>query len=274
MIEDLSFKNRMQIYGHALSRSESKVADFVMNNTDYAASASITALSAASGVSNATVTRFCQKLQYRNFGEFQSFLIPKAQHNDAPDEIIQKISLFYQSVIASSIELVDESALVLFADRISAADRILTFGLGSSGLSAAEISMRLSRMGMCASAVGDTHQMLAQASLLRSSDLVIAISNSGKTAEVIKACKQAKAQGTTVCFLTQYNHEDLHEIADIILFSSSVNQIEDYHYINSQLPLMLLIDAATYLLLEDKGYRSNYQKTLRTLFPGPRGRKK
>lgn len=264
-MEDLSFKNRLQVYGHNLSKSDGKIAEFILAKPDFAASANIVDLAMAIGTSNSTITRFCQKLQYRNYGEFQALLLSRGVHKAVPSQTIEKIAHYYQSIINSSIELTDEDALSLFIAKIQKANRVLTCGLGSSGLTAKELSIRLNRMGKNAMAITDSHMMLAQASLFTKDDLIVAISNSGKTIEVINTCKYAKEHSVPVCLLTQYSSAETNNIADIILFSSSVNQIDDYHYVNSQLPLMFLIDAVTYGLLEDEKNQENYQKTLKVL---------
>lgn len=265
-MNDLNFKNRLQYYGNNLSRSDQKIADFVLSNTSVAARAPIAELSTLIGTSNSTITRFCQKLHYRNYAEFQTLLLSEKNGKRAPSQLIQKISFYYQSIMESSIEMVDEHVLDHFIQKIQIANRIMICGLGSSGLTAKEFSIRLTRMGVNAFANMDSHLMLAQTSLLTPNDLVIAISNSGETLEIINTCKYAKTRGIPVGLLTQKNHTALTNTGDCILFTSNISQIDDYRYINSQFPLLFLIDSITYGLLDrNVMYRDNYQKTLRAL---------
>ena len=153
-----------------------------------------------------------------------------------------------------------------FVDRIHQADKILIFGLGSSGLTASEFNMRLVQMGFTSSVMTDTFLMRVQSSLFSPKDLIIAVSNSGETPEVVSACRIAKSAGVQICLLTQSSRTELAKMADAILLAGDIGQVGDEKFINSQMPLVFLIDAITYRLLEDPKCRENRDRALYTLF--------
>ena len=62
---DLSFQNRLQFFGFRLSKSEQKIAAYIVAHPEQAASIASQELAQAIGTSNSTLTRFCKKLDYR-----------------------------------------------------------------------------------------------------------------------------------------------------------------------------------------------------------------
>lgn len=265
-MEDLSFHNRLQIYGYRLSKSEQKIAEYIGTHIEQAISASSVELSQMIGTSNSTLTRFCKKMDYRNFSEFQTLLSKERRPIPVPNKTLQRVSQYYEKVIAASSELVKPDELDLFVKRIQKADRILVTGLGSSGLTASEFNMRLVQMGFTSSAMTDSFLMRVQTSLFSPKDLVIAISSSGETMEVVSACRIAKSVGAQIALITQNNQTTLSKIADAILFAGDARQVNDPLFINSQMSLMLLIDAISYRLLEDENCREQRNLALHILF--------
>ena len=72
--------------------------------------------------------------------------------------------------------------------------------------------------------------------------------------------------GVQICLLTQSSRTELAKMADAILLAGDIGQVGDEKFINSQMPLVFLIDAITYRLLEDPKCRENRDRALYTLF--------
>lgn len=265
-MDHLNFNNRLQVYGHRLSKSEQKIASYITEHPEQARRASSRELAMATGTSNSTLTRFCQKLGYRNFIEFQTLLSAESVPEKVPEQTLQKIVCYYNDVLTAASQLTDAKSLDAFVARIHQANKIVIFGLGSSGLTASEFNMRLVQMGFTSSAMTDTFLMRVQSSLFSPKDLVIAVSNSGETPEVVSACRIAKSVGAQVGLLTQRNQTELAQIADTVLYAGDIHQTGDRLFINSQMPLMFLIDAISYRLLENDTCRENRDHALQILF--------
>ena len=214
---DLSFQNRLQFFGFRLSKSEQKIAAYIVAHPEQAASIASQELAQAIGTSNSTLTRFCKKLDYRNYIEFQTLLAAEGTPGQTPDQTIRRIDHYYERTLDAACELVQPEDLDAFVDRIHQADKILIFGLGSSGLTASEFNMRLVQMGFTSSVMTDTFLMRVQSSLFSPKDLIIAVSNSGETPEVVSACRIAKSAGVQICLLTQSSRTELAKMADAIL---------------------------------------------------------
>lgn len=262
----ISFQNRLQIYGSRLSKSEKKIAAYIHTNRENVLSFSSQELAQAIGTSTSTLTRFCQKLDYRNYIEFQTLLSEEEPPSNTPQPTLKKLAHYYDSVLTAACELVTPDALDSFVERIHQADKILVTGLGASGFTANEFNMRLIQMGFTSSVMTDSFLMRAQSSLFSSKDLVVVISNSGETPEVVSACQVAKSVNTPIVLLTQNCHSQIAQMADEILLAGNIRQANDPRFINSQMPLMFLLDAISYRLLEDDTCFENRTRALQILY--------
>ena len=187
-MDHLSFQNRIQVYGHHLSKSERKIAAYIVEHPEQARLASSRELAMSTGTSNSTLTRFCQKLGYRNFIEFQTLLSAESAPRKVPGQVLQKIADYYNRVLSSASELVNPEDLDTFVSRIHQANKIVIFGLGSSGLTASEFNMRLVQMAFTSSAMTTTFLLTVQSSQFSPKGLVIAVSNSGEPTAVLMPC--------------------------------------------------------------------------------------
>ena len=123
-MEHLSFHNRLQVYGHRLSKSEQKIAAYITEHPEQARRASSRELALCTGTSNSTLTRFCQKLDYRNFIEFQTLLSAESAPPKIPGQILPKIAHYYSAVLSAASELVNADSLNSFVSRIHQANKI------------------------------------------------------------------------------------------------------------------------------------------------------
>ncbi len=262
---DFCFQNRLQVYGYKFSKSEKRIAEFIKENPSIAVTLSSQELAAKINTSNSTLTRFCQKLGYRNFIEFQVLLASDLTPEKETDNISNTIKKYYSNTLDAAIQLFRPEDIDLFADQIRHARKILIFGIGSSGMTASELNLRLVQMGFASSVMTDSFLMLVQSGFFSSRDLIIAVSNSGETKSVINACQIAKSTGAHICAITQKHESSLSKIADTVLFSGDITINHDVSFINSQLPILFLIDILSYHLLSDSQCRDNRDKTQQSL---------
>lgn len=260
----MTLANRIARNSRVLSNNEQKIADYFLHNTASVTTASISTLSQEIGTSNAAISRFCHKLEYRSFAELKTMLLQETAVDTAILGSNQIVS-YYNQILQSSAALLESKALIEFIDYIKSVQRILVCGIGSSGLSAIEFKNHLSRMGISIDAETDPHQMVMRASLLTKNDLLVVISNSGTTEAIIRASEFAKANQATIFALTIKDYTALTNSCDGVLFTSSIVPIADERFINSQLSIHFIFDVIYYRLLEDETFKANRDLTLATL---------
>lgn len=147
MTNNLDLSNRINQNYPLLSKKEKQVAEFILEHKNDVESWNIKDLSRLTETSNATISRFCAKLTYRNFSEFKSFVIQELGSTPPPLQVPVKISSYYTQLIHSASQLIKTKQINDFVEAIHLSSKILICGVGNSGLSAMEMKYRLIRMG-------------------------------------------------------------------------------------------------------------------------------
>jgi DNA-binding MurR/RpiR family transcriptional regulator len=112
---------------------------------------------------------------------------------------------------------IDPRDVIRAAELIASAHQVTVFGLGgSSSALAQETQNRLFRYGIMVTAHSDPYVMRMTASTLKPNDLVIAISATGRTREVVEAVELAHHyRAKTICITAP--DSDLAKICDVKL---------------------------------------------------------
>lgn len=220
-----------------LHPSERKTAEFILENPRDVIRCSIQKLAELSGVSEATVTRLCQKLNMKGFQELKLRIAVDLSSNQSSSggyaEIRMGESLEHivQAVSNNNKQSIDDTVAVLSIDEVnkavkalSAARRINIMGHGASHLIAADLQHKFVRIGRWCEAYPDFHGQLTSAVTMGPGDVAFGISYSGRTTELIESLIEAKNQGATVITLTKYGISPVSELADIRLFTNSAEQ--------------------------------------------------
>ncbi|CAH0118517.1 Glucosamine-6-phosphate deaminase [Paenibacillus sp. CECT 9249] len=219
-----------------LHQQERKLADYILQFPGHVVTMGITDLAEQSGTSAATVTRFCKSLYFRGFPDFKTKLAADmAQHasSQSYQDIIAGNSLAgtvsaieanHLLSISDTTRLLDLTELERALKALNKAGRIDLYGVATSGIVAQDFYYKLVLIGKHACAYTDSHMQITSASNLTPNDVAIAISYSGETLETIDALKCAKANGATTISLTKYGSNTLSDLADIKLFTSSLEE--------------------------------------------------
>ncbi|TPL04582.1 MULTISPECIES: MurR/RpiR family transcriptional regulator [unclassified Mesorhizobium] len=189
-----------------LRPAERRVADVVLDDVKYAVDASNAALAQRAGVSEPTVTRFCRAIGCEGVRDFklklaQSLVVgalylatkPQPANGDSGMPFWNAVFGEARRALQEAERQIDPGQLQKAAELIAKARQVTVFGLGgSSSALAQETQYRLFRYGITISAQCDPYLMRMTASTLKPGDLVIAISATGRTREVIEAVELAK----------------------------------------------------------------------------------
>jgi RpiR family carbohydrate utilization transcriptional regulator len=236
----------------AMTRAERKVAVAVLRSPYRLLRRSISALAAEAGVSEPTVIRFCRTLKCRGFQDFKLQLAQDlatgahfgptrlAADESAPDLIAKVID----SGIATLIKVRDSlppEAVQQAVDMLSAAQRIEFYGLGGSGIVAQDAQHKFFRLGVPVVAYSDPTVHAVSASLLKPGCVVVAISQSGTTQEVIASAGLGLAAGAQVIAITAAD-SPLARIASICLPMNALEGEDFYAPIKSRLAHLAIID--------------------------------
>ncbi|MFB7781043.1 MurR/RpiR family transcriptional regulator [Streptomyces bauhiniae] len=218
----------------SLAPSERRVADAVLSDPGRAAELSITALAQRAQTSVATVMRFCRAVEITNYPQLRLALAAAAAREDAlgggrpvpgtdigADDTLREIvdKIIYSEVRAledTGAEL-DVDMLGNAVDAVFQARRIDIFGVGASAVVGRDLHQKLHRIGRMVFAWTDRHAALTASALLTAEDVVVAISHSGETEDVVEPLQAAAGRGATTIALTNVPGSTLARSADVVL---------------------------------------------------------
>lgn len=185
------------------------MADFVLANAKDVINMRIVDLANHTEVSEPTVIRFCRAI---GFDGFLSFKLQLAQQLgmgsvytqfavDDSDTVADLRNKVFDTTIGSLLSVRDEldpDVLETAINTIAKARRVEFFGFGASGSVASDAQHKFFRLQLSTSAYTDPHIQNMSAISLGTEDVVVAISQSGKTKALLEGVQLAMEAGATV----------------------------------------------------------------------------
>lgn len=211
-----------------LTKSEQKIADYILNNPKTVIHMTIAELAEAATSGEATAFRFCHKLGFSGFQELKMALAgdvlspmkslsQEVNLDDKPREISHKVFKNIIDDLQATLKILDYQELNRAVDAIANARKIDAYGYGGSGVIALDIQHRYVRFGLQVNAYIDPHLQIASAALLTEKDVVIAVSHTGASIDLLKCLEIAKKNKATIIAVTSYMKSPITKLADIVL---------------------------------------------------------
>jgi RpiR family carbohydrate utilization transcriptional regulator len=218
----------------SLRNSEKKVAKCVLGDPGAVITSSITELAEKAGTSEPTVIRFCRRLGLGGYMELRLNLardLPSAQYifenvgdKDSLAEIAGKIFNAHREAIANTLNKLNLDDLEAAARTLRAARRIEFYGLGGSSIVARDAHHKFFRLGIPCVTYDDPHMQVMSAALLSPEDVVVVVSHTGSTKDIIDSAKVARKAGAKIIGILGSENAPLSKVCDIALsvFSKEV----------------------------------------------------
>ncbi|ACX63757.1 MurR/RpiR family transcriptional regulator [Paenibacillus sp. FSL H8-0457] len=274
----------------SLPRQERRLAEFILTAPSEIVHMGIKDLADQCEVSAATVTRFCKNFQCKGYPDFKLKLAAEIAHAEMASRtgntryqdivagnplagIVEAIESNHLTSIRDTTELLDLGQLERAVDALCRAKRIDLYGVATSSIVAQDFYQKLIRIGKNCTAFADSHMQITSASTLTSSDVAVAVSYSGETPETIDALACAKDAGAFTISITSYRSSAISALADITLYSSSLEEgmrrgdmasrIAQLHIIDILFMGMASRDFSTYVPRLEQSYLNvqNYRKS-------------
>jgi RpiR family carbohydrate utilization transcriptional regulator len=192
-----------------LTPAEAKVATLVLAEPDWVLRNSLQSVAGRAGVSEPTVIRFCRTLGEDGFHSFRltlaqslaggaGFLPTGITAADTVGELASKVFERSARTLLDVRSQLDPARLERAIDLLAGARRVEFYGLGSSGIVAADARHKFFRLGIQSEAYADAHVHGMAATMLAPGDVVVAISSSGRTLDLISSAELAREAGADV----------------------------------------------------------------------------
>ena len=253
-----------------LSRSERKVAEFVLADASRVLSMSIARVAKEADVSEPTVNRFCRTFSATGFPDFKLKLAQSlasgpplttsmVSENDSMPEIFSKLTdkaVCSVQDLKSSIDILTlERAVDLFCQ----ARQVAFFGMGASGSVARDAQHKFFRINVPVVAYEDGLMQRMHASAMGTGDLAVVISHTGRTRAMVEAATFAREAGASVLALTR-SDTPLSRVASLTLPVNVDENTDLYIPMVSRLMQLLVLDVLVTGVAQKRG--SDFQPHL------------
>ncbi|MCI1017612.1 MurR/RpiR family transcriptional regulator [Microbacterium sp. C5A9] len=215
----MSIQTTIAAVTDVLPPSLARIARVVARTPSIVVDSTITELASTCQTSVASVIRFCRAIGVDGYAalrmavaaelgrESAQFGAPAGFGSEisAADSLRQataKVAALELLAIEETVAALDYEALARAVDAVDIADRIVLFGVGASGLAAADLGQKLLRIGRLAVVASDSHEATAVAALGTTRSVAIGLSHSGTTRETVTFLQTARSAASITIAIT------------------------------------------------------------------------
>lgn len=243
-----------------MSESDQKIANVILNNPQAIVNYTITELANKAAVSTASVSRFCKNLDLVGFHQLKILL---AQTDSKRDDYFKEVSLDDFSASLNKISAnkiaeirhtllpLDSKKILPILELIKKARLIQISAEGATFPVAEDAAYKFNQIGFLAIATSSYETALAQTINLSEDDLLIAISNSGESRELLSQITIAHQKHVPVLALTNRQDSPIALEADFHIKTAVRQRVLESQYYFSRLAALSVIEVLFLLLIAD-----------------------
>ena len=255
-----------QLMYNDMGRSEKRVADWLFSHPGEVLPYSITDLASKCDSSEATIVRFSKRLGCSGYQELKitlaqehekKVIVPTITSADDCFSIFEKVCNDAYMSLERTKKTLSAESMTKAAKVISDARRVVLIGLGASAQVAEDASNKLLRAGSNSSAYSDTHMQMIAVSQLVKGDVVIGISQSGSSKDVVESMKMARSRGATTISITSKERSPIARQSDILLLTDTEETRHSSLGLNSHISRLIVIDALCYKIVYQNSERAH-----------------
>ena len=222
-----------QIKSHLqyMSTAEQKIAKTILKDPHAVIASSLGDFAARAAVSQGSVVNFSTKFCGGGFPVLKMAIatalsaecekpFSSLESNDSMSEIFQKTAQDIYEAFQNTGAQNGSDTLKTVCKCILSAKKIEIYGIFRSAVIANDFYFQLIQLGIPATFVSDVLTCAISASMLERDHLVIAISSSGQTQDIIDAVQLAKKNGVPVVSITAHKSSPLAKLSDHVLIAS------------------------------------------------------
>lgn len=252
-----------------LKPMEQKAAKYILEHPDQVVHLSVQKLAELAGVSVATIVRLSRSLQLKGYQELKIKIaadlaqMTKNTHSYQEIQMDGSTSSLIESISHNNIQSIQDTMSILRIEEVekaisvmSSARKISVFGVGASAVIADDFKQKLTRINRWCETAYDFNSMATIAANLTETDVAFGISYSGLTEDIIQALSVAQQSGASIVSLTKFGTNPVSEMADIRLFTSSLEKSIRSGAMASRIAQLNVIDIL-YVGIASQNYEEN-----------------
>jgi RpiR family carbohydrate utilization transcriptional regulator len=247
----------------SLRKSEVKVAEYVLRAPQQVMHMRIVDLAQEAQVSEPTIVRFCRGIGCNGFQEFKVRIAQEMAitnnigqfaiiEDDSIEDICDKIADTTIQRLHQVKTQLQSTQVAAAANAISNARRVEFYGFGASGAVAIDAQHKFFRLQVATAAYSDPHMQSMSAVTLSEQDVVVAISQSGRTKDLLHSVQLAQQHGAMVVSLAPANTA-LSAAADLPININIEEDTEQFTPMTSRIAHLMVIDMLAVAVTQRRG---------------------
>lgn len=240
--------------------TEKKIGDYIVRNPKKVVDMTVGELAKECGVSEASVSRFCKRIELKGFHHLKISLARELVDAKDDGEISGHISVddmegSLRGILSNKMEelrqtvaMIDREDLKKILDVINNADTVLMAAVGNTIPVAMDGAYKLNQIGIRAVSTPIWETELGYSYNLTDKDVVVAISNSGESTGVIQILQAAKSRGAVAISITNNDRSSVAELSTYHITTATREKLFLDGYCFSRVSATMVIEVI-YLLL-------------------------
>lgn len=240
--------------------TEKKIGDYIVRNPKKIVDMTVGELAKECGVSEASVSRFCKRIELKGFHHLKISLARELVDAQDEGEISGHISVddlegSLRGILSNKMEelrqtvaMIDREELKKILGVINNADTVLMAAVGNTIPVAMDGAYKLNQIGIRAISTPIWETELGYSYNLTDKDVVVAISNSGESTGVIQILEAAKSRGAVAISITNNARSSVAELSTYHITTATREKLFLDGYCFSRVSATMVIEII-YLLL-------------------------
>lgn len=273
-----SIKARVQAALSGFSRSQRRIAESFLEDPSRFAYRTMGDISEATGASEPTIVRFCNRLGFKGYREFRQHAIrelgnrpesgsrreamkPSSENGRlSMEQIRTQLRISAIDALETAFTDAKDRAYDEIAHIIAKARRVLILGIGgSSAVIAQEAHNRLFRLNIQSNAYSDSYMQRMSAATLGKDDVVLFISSTGRPRSLVDSAELAKHYGAQ-CVGMAPADSPLGRMLDVCInIGAGGQKIDDFQPSPLRYAQLFVLDSIAFRvasLMEDKATKT------------------
>lgn len=259
-----------------LTKSETKVADYILRHKQQVHLQSISELAAACDVSEATISRFCHSVGCGSFNEFKLAVVHAISSfesasdgtdlystilpTDPIEQKCRKLCNVGTNALQQTLNELDVERLDKAVDMLSQAKNVFCFGQGNSGIVAEDAWGRFSCVSPKFHYIANADFQKVTAQLLGKDDVVLYFSFSGSVRELSEVGRILQKNGTKLILMTRFPNAPGAAYADLLLICGANEPPQQRGSIAVKIGQLFIVDVLFHEYCARNGITSIYQE--------------
>lgn len=230
----LAIGARIKMSLSQLNPTERRIAEWLIIKGNICPETSLREVATKLEVSEPMLVKVAKKIGFSGFRELRTALLSyfnalpyereeEVTEHDSIDTVLDKVFSNSIQVLKEARSIADPDTIGKAAKLIFNARRVIIFGVGGSASVGMDFEHKLLRIGIISHSYSDFHLMLMVASQLDENDVVIAISQTGDTREMVSAANTASSHNAKIICITNDDGSALSQCSDLSIFSPAMS---------------------------------------------------